>query len=275
MPLEDLERWAKEQEFFDAEKYSEGPIPANTIERYMLCRKPFLPAEYPFWVLGDVRDRRILELGCGDGGNAVLLALKGATVVGIDISPHAIEIAKKRAQMHGVPDRVEFYALTVESYLKQVEGRFDIICGFAVLHHLLPVLDSVMADLKKLSHEETSFMFSEPVSLSRWVRRLRLALPLKTHGTPDERPLEPYDLAILRRHLPNINLRVFGFLLRVSHRFLPGRYEDYSWFWKKLYEALGLFDLALLSLPGFQRLGSTAVISYGGVLKCKLRRHYG
>ena len=87
--------------------------------------------------------------------------------------------------------------------------------------------------------------------------------------------MEPHDLAILRRHLPITNLRVFGFLLRVSHRFLPGRYEDYSWFRKKLYEALGLFDSALLSLPGFQRLGSTAVISYGGMLKCKLRRHYG
>jgi len=134
-------RWTLEQQFFDAEEYSESPIPANTIERYQLCRKPFLPAELPFWLMGDVRGKRILEVGCGDGGNSVLLALKGALVEGIDISPRAIQIARKRAEAQGVADRVEFYAMPLEAYLERAQGKFDIICGFAVLHHLLPVLD--------------------------------------------------------------------------------------------------------------------------------------
>jgi SAM-dependent methyltransferase len=260
----DTNRWATEQDFFDAEEYSEGPIPANTIERYTACRKPFLPAEYPFWVLGDVRGKRILELGCGDGGNAVLLALKGAIVAGIDLSPRAVEIAKRRAEMHGVADRTEFYALPVESYLERTEGKFDIICGFMVLHHLLPVLDPVMTDLKKLAREETSFMFTEPVSLVHWLRQLRLALPLKAHGTPDERPLEPRDLAILRRHLPGSEVRLFGFLLRVWHRFLPSRYEDFSRVRTLLYDAVGRLDAGLLKLPVFRQLASNAVIHAAG-----------
>ncbi len=258
--MADPTRWAAEQEFFDAEEYSEGPIPASTIERYSRCTKPFLPAEHPFWVLGDVRGKRILELGCGDGSNAVLLALKGARVTGIDLSPRAIGIAKNRAEMHGVSDRAEFFALPVESYLEQVEGKFDIICGFAVLHHLLPVLDPVMRDLMKLARDGAGFMFTEPIALARWLRKLRLALPLKTHGTPDERPLEPQDLAILRRHLPNFELRYFSFLLRVWHRFLPGRYEDFSKTRIVFYDAVGRFDAGILKLPGLGLLASNAVI---------------
>jgi len=257
------ERWLKEQEFFDAEEYSEGPIPANTIERYRLCRKPFLPAEQPFSMIGDIRGKRILELGCGDGGNSVLLALKGASVVGIDISPRAIQIARKRAEMHGVSDSVEFHAMPLEAYLERAEEKFDIIIGFAVLHHLLPVLDSVMSTLMKLSKPETGFVFAEPVSLSDSVRKLRLALPIKVYGTPDERPLEPRDLAILRRHLPEMKLRTSGLLLRVWGRLFPGRYEDFSGFRTAIFDTFARLDSALLALPGIGRLASSAVLYSG------------
>jgi len=257
------ERWHAEREFFDHEEYVEGPIPANTIERYMMCRKRFLGAEYGFWILGDLRGKRVLEVGCGDGANAVLLAMKGADVVGIDISPRAIEIARKRAELHGVADSVRFYALPLEAYLEQTRDRFDIVCGFAVLHHLLPVLERVLADMKKLGHEQTSFLFAEPVSLSRWLRRIRLALPLKVHGTPDERPLEPEDLAVMRRNLPNMQVRLFGFLLRVWGRMVGGRYEDYPPVKKAVCDVLGRLDWVLLSLPGFRRLASGAIMYSG------------
>src|SRR5205823_5681233 len=110
----------------------------------------------------------------------------------------------KRARMHGVSDRVEFYALPVETYLQQAGGKFDIICGFGILHHLLPVLGAVLDDLKKLATARTTFLFTEPVSLSSRLRRLRLMLPLRVQGTPDERPLEERDLAIIRQRLPHM-----------------------------------------------------------------------
>jgi 2-polyprenyl-3-methyl-5-hydroxy-6-metoxy-1,4-benzoquinol methylase len=261
MHEEHLARLKDEREFFDQEEYQEGPIPQNTIERYTLCRKPFLPAEYPFWLLRDVRGRRVLEIGCGDGCNAILLALKGATVVGIDISPRAIEVARKRAAFHGVADRVTFHALQLESFLTRAPGRFDVICGFAILHHLCPVLDSVMASLTQLSHAETFFLFTEPMATLRWLRRLRLALPFfKTHGTENERPLERGDFATLRRYLPRMKVKTFGFLLRIWMRLVPGRYEDYSVLKRVAYDTLARVDGAVLSLPALQMLGSSAAI---------------
>lgn len=253
-------RWQKEQEFFDNEEYSEGPLAASTIERYTLCRKPYLPAEYPFWILGDVRGKRILEVGCGDGTNAVLLALKGATVVGVDISPRAIEIARERARLHGVADRASFFAMPLEVYLEGERGRFDVICGFAFLHHVIALLDDVLAQLRTVAHEGTAFVFAEPVTLWRALRRLRMALPVRVHGTPDERPLEPPELAIVQHALPNAMVSYFTFLLRAWHRFVGGRYEEYSGIRRTVYEMVARLDRAILSVPGLQLVAFTVVI---------------
>ena len=256
----DQERWQREARFFDDEEYDEGPIPENTIQRYRDCKHPFTPAEYPFAILGDVRGKRIFELGCGDGGNAVLLALKGARVVGIDVSPRAIEIAKNRARLHGVEERTEFHALPIEAYLDRPATEFDLICGFAVLHHLLPALDSVMASLKQLGHRETMYVFVEPISTSRLLRKLRLMLPLKLHATPDERPLESPDLDTIRRNFPAAKLHLQLFLARLWSRFVGGRVEDYSVARRALYHAVCRIDQAVLALPGAQVLAASAVI---------------
>src|SRR5690606_36513939 len=69
---------------------------------------------------------RILDLGTGTG--AICLALldlvPGATGVGADLSPGALETARRNADINGVADRFE----TVESdWFSAVTGAFDII----------------------------------------------------------------------------------------------------------------------------------------------------
>lgn len=53
-------------------------------------------------LLGDVRGRRILDLGCGEGGYARELAKRGAKVTGVDGSARLIEIARRRTTDPGV-----------------------------------------------------------------------------------------------------------------------------------------------------------------------------
>ncbi len=258
------ERWRHERQFFDAEEYPSDPIPSNTIERYARCDRPFLAAERPFAIMGDVRGKRVLEIGCGGGANSVILALKGATVVGVDISPKAIQAARQLAARHGVEDRVDFQAIPLESYLALNQGQpFDVICGFAVLHHLLPVLGETLTRLATAAHPETTWVFSEPVATSQWMQNLRLRLPLKVDGTPDERPLNNADLAVIREHLPAMKMDLFCATLRFWTRAFPGRYEDYPTLVRSLYNALGRIDAALLSAPIFRPLSSIAVIHSG------------
>ena len=44
------------------------------------------PDEDALGLLGDLQGKRILDVGCGGGQNAVACALAGATVVGVDLS---------------------------------------------------------------------------------------------------------------------------------------------------------------------------------------------
>jgi SAM-dependent methyltransferase len=49
-------------------------------------------------LLGPVRGKRVLELGCGAGAASIGLVQNGATVIGIDSSPDAIESARAAAE---------------------------------------------------------------------------------------------------------------------------------------------------------------------------------
>lgn len=58
-----------------------------------------------------------LDLGCGEGGDAIWLASRGWTVTAVDISPTAISRAQMQAQEAGIPaSRVNFVAADLETW---------------------------------------------------------------------------------------------------------------------------------------------------------------
>ena len=76
-------------------------------------------------VLAEARaDDRVLDMGTGSGIHAILAASRGATVVAVDVNPHAVEAARRNAEANGVADRVEVRPSDVFS---NVDGRFDLI----------------------------------------------------------------------------------------------------------------------------------------------------
>ena len=71
--------------------------------------------------LGDVRGKRILDAGCGAGQMTHELALRGAEVVAVDISPSLVEIARKRLP-NALSHQVTFHA---GDMLDPALGDFD------------------------------------------------------------------------------------------------------------------------------------------------------
>jgi len=65
--------------------YSEGVIAEELTLRPVLLE-----------LLGDIRNKKILDLGCGDGRYSTLFAQLGAAVIATDFSSHQIEIAKQK-----------------------------------------------------------------------------------------------------------------------------------------------------------------------------------
>ena len=58
-----------------------------------------------------IRDRVVIDFGCGSGAEAVEMALRGARkVIGVEILPHELRAARERAERSGVADRCVFTA---------------------------------------------------------------------------------------------------------------------------------------------------------------------
>lgn len=80
---------------------------------------------------GFVKPCRVLEIGCGNGNDAIFLAQKGFDVTAIDISKRAIEEAKKRAERTGV--HCNFLVENILE-LKFVSGKFGFVYDRGCFH---------------------------------------------------------------------------------------------------------------------------------------------
>ena len=82
---------------------------------------------------GLIKTGKALDLCCGAGTNTIYLAKKGFDVTAIDISPTAIEIAKKKAKQANVT-----ISFLVESFidLSFEDGAFDFVFDMGCFHHV-------------------------------------------------------------------------------------------------------------------------------------------
>jgi SAM-dependent methyltransferase len=80
---------------------------------------------------GDVRGKRVLDVGCASGGLSELFVERGADVVGIDLNPRLIERARER-----LGSRAEFHVADISAPLAFESGWFDVVAASLVLHYL-------------------------------------------------------------------------------------------------------------------------------------------
>jgi 2-polyprenyl-3-methyl-5-hydroxy-6-metoxy-1,4-benzoquinol methylase len=253
-------RWREEASFFDAHAPAEARgLDPRVVARYARARRFWFNKEYRFRILGPLAGSRVLDVGCGMGENAILLALAGAEVTGVDVSPRSIEVAERRARATGLPVTPRFVCAPIETADLPL-GAFDVVWADGLLHHVIPELDAVLRRLRALARPAARVVFSEPVNRIAVLRRLRAALPIPLDGTPGERPLEEAELAIVRRHVPDLALRPFGLLGRVNRFLLPRGYEGAPLRRRVLANALCAADWAVLSAGPLGRAGGMAVL---------------
>jgi release factor glutamine methyltransferase len=70
------------------------------------------------------RGQAVLDMGCGAGANAILAANAGATVVGVDVNPAAVDASRENAARNDVADRTTF---AVSDLFDAVDGDFDLV----------------------------------------------------------------------------------------------------------------------------------------------------
>src|SRR5205085_53215 len=127
---------------------------------------------------------------------SLILAEQGAAVTSIDVAPGQVRLACRRMQLHGLTWDARIgsaYRLTEEF----APESFDLVFGYAVLHHLTLDLPRVYACIQQVLVPGGLGVMTEPYSGSRALRALRercsWLIPLDRE-TSEERPLERRDL---------------------------------------------------------------------------------
>ena len=97
---------------------------------------------------------RVLEVGCGPGHNSLELARRGYRVVGIDLSPACVEIARRTARRRPAGSKFGSLEYLVGDFLTLdlPAAGFDAVLFYGALSHfpnIAPVLRRVGALLKK------------------------------------------------------------------------------------------------------------------------------
>ncbi len=117
-------------------------------------------------VLGDVRDKDILELGCGAAQWSIALAQRGARPVGLDLSERQLEHARRLMAEAGVA--VPLVHASAES-VPLPDASFDIVfCDHGAMTFADPYL--TVPEVARLLRPGGLFAFSHasPILMTAW-----------------------------------------------------------------------------------------------------------
>jgi ubiquinone/menaquinone biosynthesis C-methylase UbiE len=220
--LAEIQRSASE-----ASKIVLKPIPRSQIDRYMdpPADTPY-GLEYAFHLLGDVRGKTVLDLGCGTGENVILLLARGARVIGIDISPDLIDLAQRRID----ESKVTASLATGDAYNTGLpDESVDAIFCMALIHHL---------DIKKARQEMWRILrpggvviLREPIRFSRVYNWMRGLLPAREDISDYEHPLTRDELSIMTETFRVEGTRFFRLpLVPFVSKVFPSK-SDSAWKW--------------------------------------------
>jgi SAM-dependent methyltransferase len=153
--------------------------------------------------LGDLEGRTILDLGTGNGFLGVALALRGAKVVAVDISPASLELARRRAELSGVADRINFRLAPAED-TGLADASCDAACGLFVLHHTN--LDASSREIGRVLRPGAPAAFVETLAFNPILSAARAALTgrfgIEKASSDDEAPISRAGIARLCAGFP-------------------------------------------------------------------------
>jgi len=141
--------------------------------------------EYMISQMQVLPNKSVMEIGCGTGKNAFILAKKtGMNVLGTDLCVPFIEEAKETFRLTNLR-----YDILDFNKADQFKGeKFDYIIGNGILHHLYHHLDEAFTNMLHLLKDGGKIIFLEPNIYNPYVYLIFSYASLRkaTHLEPDE-----------------------------------------------------------------------------------------
>jgi len=201
---------------------------------------------YALSLLGDLTDKRLLDIGCGSGESSVFFAKRGAFVQAVDIAHEMVDVTRRLAAKYQVNGRLQAVKMAVED-MEFADGTFDLIYGRDVLHHL--DLNLAIPKIHRVLKLGGKAVFTEPLGHNPIIavyRRLN-----KDLRTPYERPLTYQSIAAIRRFFRKVHHKEFQLstlAIFLWFFFVERKHPGEVRYWKKIIEEADSYSRAFALL---------------------------
>ena len=108
-------------------------------------------------LVGNLKSKKVLDAGCGEGYNTRIFSRMGATMTGVDISPRLIEHARKAEQTEPLGIRYETASFTDLSIFN--DEAFDTVVSTMALMDS-PDYEKAIAEIYRVLRKNGDFFFS-------------------------------------------------------------------------------------------------------------------
>ena len=242
-----------ERDFHDAWAESEDVEQIDVRGANEVCTAPEM--RYITKRLGNLKGKRLLDVGCGLDEASVYFAMQGADVTSSDLSQGMLDATGRLAQANGVSIRK--HLASAEDLQLPPNAKFDVIYAGNLLHHV--DIETMISRVKPHLAPNGLFVTWDPLAYNPAINVYRsMATEVRT---PDEHPLTWSDIKLFHRHFGRVETRYFWFttliifvIMALAQRRDPNKErfwkvilkEGPKWAW--LYRPLEALDRVLLTL---------------------------
>jgi SAM-dependent methyltransferase len=148
------------------------------------------------------RGADVLDYGCSIGLTSGTIKDRCHSLVGIDISEVAIDVARSTVGCDGIAS----FSVMDAMDMSFPDRSFDLVFGSGILHHLDTARS--LSELARVIRPGGRVLLWEPLGLNPLINIYRYFTP--SARTPDEHPLLPSDFAIMRRTFSSVDVKYYG-----------------------------------------------------------------
>jgi len=181
--------------------------------------------------MGDLRGKKVLDIGAGLGESSVYFALQGAQVTATDISSRMVETAIALGKLHGI----ELQGIVAAGEdLGLPADTYDIVYVANAIHHIQD-RDRLLRQIHRSLKPGGRFFTIDPVAYNPVINVYRRMAT--KNRTEDETPLGVKDIALVRRHFPDTQHREFwitSLLLFVKYYLVDRVHPNQDRYWKRI-----------------------------------------
>lgn len=132
---------------------------------------PGSPNEKDLNLIGNVKGKKVLEIGCGGAQCSIAFAKQGAKVTALDLSEEQLKFARKLAIINKA--KVNFIQHDIQD-LKPIKGKSQDIVFSAFALQYVPNLDKCFKEVRRVLKRNGRFIFSLDHPMYRTIDPLTL-----------------------------------------------------------------------------------------------------